>query len=75
MKKKKNIILALALFIVIVLLFMFSHDRQNTTKTNGEWIYTANTIFPVIFEDGEWTEDLKEFTLNDLNSLFIVSIR
>jgi hypothetical protein len=70
MKKKKNIILALALFILIILLFMFGHDRQTTTKTNGEWIYTANTNFPVIFEDGGWTEDLKEFTLKDLNSLF-----
>lgn len=43
------------------------NDNREKTFSSSYTLYMANTNFPVVFEDGNWSSELKNFIITDLN--------
>lgn len=67
--KIKIIFLTLAFVITLSIYFLIS-NKQDLVQKKSYQLYLSNTNFPVLFEDGEWSNELKDFVMTDLNCIY-----
>ena len=70
MKRKIILVLIIASLIAIVSSFLLNHSNKTDKKIENYMLYMANTNFPVVFADGDWSKELKEFVMTDLNCIY-----
>jgi hypothetical protein len=68
---KRIIFILVAIFFMAVMVFFTLNSCQSLiNKKNSYRMYLSNTNFPVVFEDGNWSDELKDFVIKDLNCLY-----
>jgi len=70
MKKKTMCIIIISSIIVSlasIMLYKYAVAHQNINNETYR-LYLSNTNFPVVFEDGNYSRDLKKFVIKDLNA-------
>jgi hypothetical protein len=65
-----SILVAVVLMIVISFLIFNNNGIGLSKKNDSYMLYLSNTNFPVLFADGNWTDELKQFVIKDLNCLY-----
>jgi len=70
MKTKAICVIFIGLIIVLVSIKLYKYPLEPCNISDEYFLYLANTNFPVVFEDGDWSEEFKEFVMTDLNCLY-----